>query len=141
MQNSNNYKALNEYGYEVTITNGEIGKIVKIDFTNVYVQYQKELIVYDKTELSQIQLAYCITIHKSQGSGCKNVILVTPKSHKWGLNKNLLYVGVTRAKQKCFHLGTSDTINFAIKKSIELQRNTWLGDLLLKSENKQQINI
>lgn len=130
MQNSNNYKAINEYGYEVTITNGEIGKIVKIDFTSVYVQYQKELIVYDKTELSQIQLAYCITIHKSQGSGCKNVILATPKSHKWGLNKNLLYVGVTRAKQKCFHLGTPDTINFAIKKSIELQRNTWLGDLL-----------
>lgn len=130
MQNSNNYKAVNENGETVTITNGEIGKIVKIDFTSVYVQYQKELIIYDKTELSQIQLAYCISIHKSQGSGCKNVILVTPKSHKWGLNKNLLYVGVTRAKQKCFHLGTPSTINYAIKKSIELQRNTWLKDLL-----------
>lgn len=130
MQVKNNYKALNDEGEEVTITNGEIGKIIKIDFNSVYVQYKKVLIIYEKDDLSQLQLAYCITIHKSQGSACKNVILLSPVSHKWGLNKNLLYVGITRAKQKCFHLALPSTINYAIKKSIELQRNTYLLEML-----------
>ena len=131
MQCKNNYKATNEYGETVTITNGDIGKVVQIGFNTLLVQYKKELIEYDKSELDQIQLAYCISIHKSEGSGIKNVILATPTSHKWNLNKNLIYVGITRAKEKCFHLSLPTTINYAIKKSAELQRNTFLKDLLI----------
>lgn len=130
MQIRNNYKALDDEGEEVTITNGEIGKIIKIGFNNLYVQFKKVLIIYEKDELSQLQLAYCITIHKSQGSACKNIILLSPVSHKWGLNKNLLYVGITRARQKCFHLALPSTVNHAIKKSVELQRNTYLLEML-----------
>lgn len=135
MQCKNNYKAINEYDEIVTITNGDIGKIIQVNYNMLIVQYKKELIKYDKSELDQIQLAYCISIHKSQGSGVKNVILSTPISHKWNLNKNLLYVGITRAKEKCFHLSLPSTINYAIKKSAELQRNTFLKDLLVKDKN------
>jgi exodeoxyribonuclease-5/exodeoxyribonuclease V alpha subunit len=132
MQCKNNYKAINEIYEEVTITNGEIGRIVNIGYNEISIQYKRDLITYEKSDLSEIQLAYCISIHRSQGSGVKNVILVTPSSHKWNLNKNLLYVGVTRAKSKCFHLSLPSTINFAIKKSIELERNTFLKDLLIE---------
>lgn len=132
MQCKNNYKALNEISEEVTITNGDIGKIIKINYNEIYVQYKKDVIIYEKDELDQIQLAYSISINKSQGSGVKNVILITPVSHKWNLNKNLMYVGVTRAKEKCFHLSLPSTINYAIKKSIELQRDTFLCELLKK---------
>lgn len=132
MQIKNNYKATNEYDKKVTITNGDIGKIINIEDGLVYVQYKKDLIIYAKDELDQIQLAYSISIHKSQGSGVKNVILVTPTSHKWNLNKNLLYVGITRAKERCFHISLPETINYGIKKSIELQRDTFLKELLIE---------
>lgn len=131
IQGKNNYKAINEEGYETTITNGDIGKIIKISYNDIYIDYKREVIIYERSELDQIDLAYCISIHKSQGSGVKNVILSTPVSHKWNLNRNLMYVGVTRAKEKCFHLTLPSTINHALKKSIELNRNTFLKDLLI----------
>lgn len=131
IQGKNNYKAINEDYQERTITNGDIGKIIQIDWTCVYIQYQKEVIVYGKDELDQIDLAYCISIHRSQGSGVKNVILSTPVSHKWNLNRNMIYVGTTRAREKVFHLSLPSTINYAIKKSIEMNRNTFLQDLLI----------
>lgn len=130
MQNKNNYKAENEKGEKITITNGEIGEIIKIDWNNVYIKYDRDTIVYDKSDLSEIQLAYSISIHKSQGSSVDYTILVSPVSQKWTSNRNLLYVGSTRARKKCFHIGLPSTINFALKKSIQLQRNTFTIDLL-----------
>ncbi|NFF75932.1 exodeoxyribonuclease V subunit alpha [Clostridium sporogenes] len=136
MQIKNNYKALNENYEEVTITNGEIGTIKQIDYNKIYVQYKRDMILYNKEDLDQLQLAYSISIHKSQGSGVKNVILVTPVSHKWTLNKNLMYVGATRAKEKCYHIALPETINYALRRSAELQRNTFLKDLLIELNTK-----
>ncbi|NFO98312.1 exodeoxyribonuclease V subunit alpha [Clostridium botulinum] len=132
MQIKNNYQAINEDFDEVIITNGDIGQIKKIDGKYVYVQYKKDMITYAQDNLDEIQLAYAMTVHKSQGSGVKNVILATPTSHKFNLNKNLLYVGVTRAKEKVWHITLPETINSALRKSAELQRNTFLKDLLIK---------
>lgn len=130
MQVVNDYKAENESGDEVTITNGEIGKIIKIDWNKVYVKYDRDTIIYGKDDLNKLLLAYSISIHKSQGSSVDNVILVSPRSQVWTLNKNLLYVGLTRARKKAFHIGLQNTINGAIKKSAELQRNTFSINIL-----------
>lgn len=130
MQNKNNYKATNEDGKIITITNGEIGEIIRIEWDNVYIKYDRDVIVYDKSDLSEIQLAYSITIHKSQGSSIDYTILATPVSQKWTCNRNLLYVGSTRARKKCFHIGLPSTVNHALKSSIELQRNTFIIELL-----------
>jgi len=46
------------------------------------------------------------------------------------LNSNLIYVGLTRMKEKCFHLGNPNTVNIAIKKKENFDRNTFLGDIL-----------
>lgn len=130
MQVVNDYKAENEDGDEVTITNGEIGKIISIEWNKVYVQYDRDTIVYSKEDLDKIILAYSISIHKSQGSSVDNVIVVSPKSQVWTSNKNLLYVGLTRARKKAFHIGLVKTVNTALRKSAELQRNTFMIDLL-----------
>ena len=50
------------------------------------------------------------------------------------LNKNAIYVGITRASVKCFHLGLPQTINQAVGKSAELTRQTWLKDLLISQK-------
>lgn len=132
--------------------------IMKNDSDYNYLEYISKNIYIDKiTNLKRTKKqTYCLEMPKthkflqnginawnSQGGNCKNVILVMPSSHKFILNKNLMYVGVTRAKQKCYHIALPSTIHSALRKSAELQRDTFLKDLLinlnknnLKSSNK-----
>ena len=89
------------------------------------------MIVYHKDELSELSLAYAISIHRMQGSACDNVIFVTPPSHYYMMNKNLFYTALSRAKKRVIHI-TEDLkiINSALKKSENAKRNTFLGELL-----------
>ena len=80
--------------------------------------------------MQMVGLGYCITIHKSQGSTIKVVILLTPQSHTFMLNSNLIYVGLTRMKEKCFHIGNVDTVNLAVKKKANFARNTFMQGLI-----------
>lgn len=128
IQIMNNYQAKGEYGEHLEIFNGNTGIIVNINWESITVNYGDRLIVYDKTELGQIELGYCITSHKSQGDSAKQVIVIAPKSHTYMLTSNLLYVACTRAKERVYLLGNIVTINRAIKKKENLSRNTWLQD-------------
>lgn len=131
IQITNNYKALDIEGEETEVYNGNTGIIIDVNYNNLTVDFGKgKLIVYEKSELNQLELGYCISIHKSQGDSAKQVIVVAPKAHTFMLNSNLLYVGVTRAKERCFLLGNIITINRAIKKKENLTRNTFLKTLL-----------
>jgi exodeoxyribonuclease V alpha subunit len=94
------------------------------------VQFDDCVITYGKEELNQIELGYCISIHKSQGSSAKQVIVVAPKAHTFMLNSNLLYVAPTRAKERVYMVGNIATINSAIKKKENLNRDTWLQELV-----------
>lgn len=117
---------------EIFIPNGEIGKIVKIKGNYMVIKFDNELIKYTIGELNQIKLAYCITLHKSQGGSVNTVILLTPKSHTYMLNANLLYVGQTRATDKVYHFGEPKTVNLAIKKKANFDRKTFLRDMMVK---------
>ncbi|BAO04765.1 exodeoxyribonuclease V, alpha subunit [Clostridium botulinum B str. Osaka05] len=132
MQVENNYKAVNSNFEEDVIFNGDIGTITEILGDTIYVEYDKKTIIYEKNELSQLQLAYAVSIYKLQGSQVKNIILFTPSSHTFFLNKNLLYTGLTRARKKAYHICTPDVINSALKKSANYNRNTFLKDLLIE---------
>ena len=126
----NNYKAKNKYGDEKeNIFNGNSGVIVDVSWDNLIVDFGDKEIMYTKDDLSQLELGYCITTHKSQGDSSKQVVVLAPKAHTFMLNSNLLYVAATRAKERCFMLGNPVTINRAIKKKINLTRDTYLHDL------------
>ena len=126
----NNYKAKNKYGDEKeNIFNGNSGVIVDVSWDNLIVDFGDKEIMYTKDDLSQLELGYCITTHKSQGDSSKQVVVLAPKAHTFMLNSNLLYVATTRAKERCFMLGSPVTINRAIKKKINLTRDTYLHDL------------
>lgn len=114
------------------IFNGEIGKVHYIK-ENKYmvVKYDDGLMIkYPKSKLTQLKLAYSISTHKSQGGQFKVVILITPKAHTFMLNSNLLYVGISRSQEKCFHIGQISTVNKALKKKENFDRKTYLGELL-----------
>lgn len=112
------------------IANGETGIIKEIYQSYMIIDFDGIMVKYYKSDLSMIGLGYSITIHKSQGSSIKIVILCTPQSHIFMLNSNLLYVGLTRMKEVCYHLGTLQSVNQAVGKKANLTRHTFMQHLL-----------
>ena len=73
----------------------------------------------------------------------KNVIVVTPSTHTYMLNSNLLYVAYTRAKERCFNIGNPKTVAIAVRKKQNLSRETFLQDIIKKLRsvgNESNIN-
>lgn len=122
-------------GKELVVANGEVGKIIDVDNTFVRIDFNGVQVNYTKDEMANVSLGYAISIHKSQGSSIENVIVCTPRSHAFMLNNNMLYVALTRAKKKCYHIGEIKTINQAIYKKENLKRNTFMKKLLLDMAN------
>ena len=112
------------------VANGESGKVVKILKDAMVIDYDGILVYCPKSSMKNIRLAYAISVHKCQGSQFKVVIFLTPRAHTFMLNSNLLYVGISRAKEKCFHLGEIKTVNTAIKKKENFDRKTLLAKFL-----------
>lgn len=146
LQTVNNYNAeiitdeKNDWGIEdepetAFVANGETGIIKEIYNTYVIVDFNGINVKYYRNDMNMVKLGYCISIHKSQGGGFKKVILCTPQSHIFMLNSNLLYVGLTRMKEKLFHLGSLQSVNQAVKKKANLTRHTFMQKLLKNSEN------
>ena len=110
MQVKNNYDIYWEKGNTLSLTyesgtgifNGELGKIVKIDFLNKQIKIlfddEKEA-WYAFSDMDQIEHAYAITVHKAQGSEFDVVIMVVTQSSAMLLTRNLLYTGLKRAKK------------------------------------------
>lgn len=116
------------------VANGETAIIEEIYNTYIIVNFNGIRVKYYRNDMNMVKLGYAISIHKSQGGGFKTVILCSPQSHIFMLNSNLLYVGLTRMKEKLYHLGGLQTINQAVKKKANLVRHTFMQKLLKNSE-------
>lgn len=120
---------------EMMIANGETMVIKEISQFDVILEIDNVEVVYKRADMQNVNLAYSISTHKSQGGSAKIVIFIVPTSHTFMLSSNLLYVGFTRTKERCFTIGDLTTVNRAIKKKEENNRNTFLLTLL-KNLNK-----
>ena len=112
------------------IANGETGIVDTVDDTSMVIDFDGMYVRYSKAELKMIKLGYCISVHRSQGGSCENIIVCTPQSHTFMLNNNLIYTALTRMKKRCYHLGTLQTVNRAVMKKANFQRNTFMQQLL-----------
>ena len=112
------------------VANGETGIIKEIYNTYIIADFNGVYVKYYRNDMNMVKLGYAISIHKSQGGGFKTVILCTPQSHIFMLNSNLLYVGLTRMKEKLYHLGSLQSVNQAVKKKANLTRHTFMQNLL-----------
>lgn len=103
--------------YDKDIYNGDIGFIEKINFDSkeAEISFDKKNIVFDFGEMDALYLAYCITIHKSQGSEFPFVVIPITMSHYMMLQRNLLYTAVTRAKNRVILVGEKKAIHIAVK--------------------------
>ena len=79
---------------------------------------------YEFNQLDELELAYAVTIHKSQGSEYPVVILPIHSGPPMLLSRNLLYTGVTRAKKMVVVVGLKDTVSRMIANNSELERYT-----------------
>ena len=85
---------------------------------------------HEVKSLANLKLAYCISIHKSQGSSSKIVVVLIDKSHDFMVNKNLLYTAITRARDGLIIVGDLDTIKQGLSIASNEIRDTWLKELL-----------
>lgn len=112
------------------VANGEVGRIIKITDKEIIVKYPLNNHPYKKSEVAKnLELAYAMTIHKSQGSQYECVIM--PIAGNSGvLDRSLIYTGVSRAKKKCVVIAKDKVIQEACKRKQEKERITLLREEL-----------
>lgn len=138
MQIKNNYQleweVVSRYGIPVDkglgVFNGDVGKILEIheNASELVVEYDEgRRVAYPFSLLEELELAYAVTIHKSQGSEYPAVIMPLFSGPRMLFNRNLLYTGVTRAKKCVTILGSSETVRGMISNESENKRYTSLN--------------
>ena len=127
--------------YEKNVFNGEVGYITKIEedqngkekTLEITVEFkmteQTKIITYTRNELDQLDLAYAMTIHKSQGSGYKTVIIIIDMTHYTLLDTCLLYTANTRAKKRCLLLAEPLAFKMCMGNNKSKSRQTWLTEM------------
>lgn len=131
MQIKNNYDIMWSKDREngTGVFNGELGRIVDIDTSDgaIQVKFDDEKEVwYEYSDLEQLEHAYAITVHKSQGSEFDVVIMPISQSSPMLLTRNLLYTAITRAKKLIIIIGSDKVIQFMIQNVDSKKRNTGL---------------
>lgn len=118
--------------YDKDVYNGDIGTITSIDFENksLCITFDDRELSYNLEELDELNLAYAMTIHKSQGSEFPIVVLSLSSPYGDMLQRNLLYTAVTRAKKALVIVGEKEAISIAIKNNQSEKRNTKLQNRL-----------
>ena len=136
MQIRNNYKiewrkngSFGQFEEGVGVFNGDFGTIIRIipnEKTAVIGFDDGRVAEYAFAQLEEIDLAYCITIHKSQGSEFSTVILPLAGGPVPLLTRNLLYTAVTRAKKLVYCIGRKETVARMVQNAQRTERNTGL---------------
>lgn len=116
--------------YQKNVFNGDIGFIQDINNEKLTVDYFDHIVTYEKNELNELTLTYASSVHKSQGSEYKVVIIPLSTSHYIMLQRNLLYTAITRAKQKVIIIGSKKALMTAIQSNRTQKRYTLLAERL-----------
>ncbi len=152
MQTKNNYtlKWIRVSGFGesegVGVFNGDLGFIESIDeerkiLTIIFDEERK--VLYDFNFLDELDLAYATTIHKSQGSEFKVVVIPVFMGSPFLMNRNLLYTGITRAKQLVVVIGFQKALMYMVNNTNSIERYSALKyrikDIITKDEFEDQL--
>ncbi|MBP7691922.1 MAG: ATP-dependent RecD-like DNA helicase [Anaerolineales bacterium] len=118
--------------YQKEAFNGDIGRITDIDLENqtLAVEFDGRTVFYDWLEADELQHAFAVSIHKAQGSEFPAVVVPVLTQHYVMLQRNLLYTGVTRARQLCVLVGSRKAIAMAVRNAQTARRWSGLAERL-----------
>ena len=125
--------------YDKDVFNGDLGVIQKVDSINgvLEIDFEGKRITYERMEVTDLQPAYAISVHKSQGSEYPVVIFPLLKQHFMMLQRNLVYTGLTRAKRKVIFVGDPAAYAMAIRNNKTVDRKTDLVRKLLSNKKTE----
>ncbi len=141
MQVKNNYTTAwySMYGGEVGygVFNGDIGEIISIDTRDetLTVNFDSKLVHYPFSGLHELELAYAMTVHKSQGSEFRAVVFVAGNSAPALLHRSVLYTAMTRARELLVMVGDFGVIEYMVKNKKQRNRYSALRSRILQLLN------
>ncbi len=121
--------------YDLEVWNGDIGRVMGIDPDEgeVRVRFDDRIVRYDPSEIDELMLAYACSIHKSQGSEYRCVVIPIHTQHYVLLQRNLLYTAITRGKQKVIVVGSKRALAIAVRNNAIRSRFTRLAERLRRA--------
>nr|MBA3532971.1 AAA family ATPase [Ardenticatenales bacterium] len=118
--------------YDKSVFNGDMGRLLKLDLEEsvALVDFDGQVVDYEFYQLDQLVHAYAVSVHKSQGSEYPVVVIPLLTQHYMMLQRNLLYTGITRARQMVVLVGSKRAVAMAVKNNRIASRNTNLAQRL-----------
>jgi exodeoxyribonuclease V alpha subunit len=115
--------------YEKDVFNGDMGRIISADpkQQRLIIAFDGRPVVYEFSELDELDPAYAVSVHKAQGSEFPAVILPVHTQHYMMLQRNLLYTGITRGRRLVVLVGTKKALALAVKNNTTSLRHTQLA--------------
>lgn len=129
-------------GGQMFVANGDIGEVIQYQNNDneqyLIIRFGDRYARFETSDILNLQLAYCISCHSSQGCQAKAVICVFDRMHQTLITRNLLYVAMSRAQEQLCVIGDYDTVVCGISKQENLERKTFLKNMLT---NPQEYDI
>ena len=119
--------------YEKEVFNGDMGRIERIepDGSGLTVRYPERHVGYTKAEFGDLQPAFAITVHRSQGGEFPAVVLPLVPAHRLMLQRHLLYTAITRARQLVVLVGSEWAVRTAVENADQAERRSGLAERLV----------
>jgi exodeoxyribonuclease V alpha subunit len=124
--------------YDKNVFNGDMGRVVNVNSADKLftVKFDNIPVIYEFSEADQLNLAYAVTVHKSQGSEFPVVILPMLTQHYMMLQRNLLYTAMTRARRLLILIGSRKAVSMAVRNATLEPRYSMLLYRLRKTANE-----
>lgn len=117
--------------YDLEVFNGETGVVKKVDYSPtraVLVEFPGPREVwYSAQQVEDLDLAYSITAHRSQGSEFDAVVIPICRSLLYSMDKNVMYTAITRAKKRVVFVGDKESLNISLTQAGSMERNSHLS--------------
>ena len=144
IKNDYNLKWMREDEYGTGVFNGDIGYIQAVDASEGEIEVlfdDGRLAVYTEEEINELTLAYCVSVHKSQGSEFDAVVIVLTGGPGRLMTRSLLYTAVTRAKKLVVIVGSENCVRAMVDNNVVARRYSGLENKLRLAASGSALNL
>lgn len=106
--------------------NGDVGMLEKIQDGYATISFETKKLILDISQLDGMDLSYALTVHKSQGSECDEILLLLPSGSVSMASRELAYTAITRAKKKVVILEVKGMLDNFLNAEGNMRRNCGL---------------